>query len=258
VVKQPHRLARRRGWQPSPQRRSLAWRISLPVACAAAGLLATTSMVNARGTDLRGGRHSDLVEVVSAQSDKVEQLRQDASIVQEQIDDLTALVEGSRIEGLQREVDALTGPAGLSAVTGPGLVVMLDDAPRDQEIPEGTDPNWLIVHQQDIQAVVNALWAGGAEAMALQGQRLVSTTGIKCVGSTVVLEGVPYSPPYRIEAIGPTGQMYDALAASPEVAGYRQYSDPPYNVGWSLQQHTRLDLPAFGALSQLSFARPAD
>ena len=53
------------------------------------------------------------------------------------------------------------------------------------------------MHQQDIQAVVNALWAGGAEAMTIQGQRVISTTGIKCVGNTVVLHGVPYSPPYR-------------------------------------------------------------
>ncbi len=261
--KQPHRLAQRGlAWwdrirQPSPQRRSAGWRVSLPVACACAGLLATTSMVNARGTDLRGGRHSELVEVVSAQSDEVAQLRRDASVVQEQIDELTALVEGSRIDGLQGEIDALTGPAGLSAVAGPGLVVTLEDAPRDQDVPEGTDPNWLVVHQQDIQAVVNALWAGGAEAMALQGQRLVSTTGIKCVGNTVVLQGVPYAPPYRIEAIGPTAQMYDALDASPEVVSYRQYTDPPYNVGWSLRQEPRLDLPAFSAPAQLVFARPA-
>jgi uncharacterized protein YlxW (UPF0749 family) len=264
VDKQPRRIALRwRAWwdrirKPTPRRRSAAWRISLPVACACAGLLATTSMVNARGTDLRGGRHSDLVEVVSAQSDKVEQLRQDASIVQEQIDELTALVEGSRIEGLQRQVNKLTGPAGLSAVTGPGLVVTLEDAQRDQDVPEGTDPNWLVVHQQDIQAVANALWAGGAEAMALQGQRLVSTTGIKCVGNTVVLQGVPYSPPYRIEAIGPTGRMYDALGASPEVTSYRQYTDPPYNLGWSLRQDSRLGLPAFGAPAQLLFARPVE
>ena len=63
------------------------------------------------------------------------------------------------------------------------------------------------MHQQDIQAVVNALWAGGAEAMTIQGQRVVSTTGIKCVGNVVILHGVPYSPPYRISAIGPTDDM---------------------------------------------------
>ena len=77
----------------------------------------------------------------------------------------------------------------------------LTDAPRSVDVP-GLDPNVLVVHQQDIQAFVNALWAGGAEAISLQGQRLISTTGIKCVGNTVVLDGVPYSPPYVIEAIG--------------------------------------------------------
>ncbi len=215
-------------------------------------------MVNARGTDLRGGRHSELTEIVSAQRDEVKQVQADARALQQQIDDLTEQVDGSRVDELQREVDALAVPAGLTPVTGPGIVVTLDDAPRDQELPEGTDPNLLVVHQQDIQAVVNALWAGGAEAMTLQGQRVVSTTGIKCVGNTVVLQGVPYSPPYRVAAIGPGKQMYDALAASPEVASYRQFTDPPYNLGWSVRQRPRLDLPAFGVPMQLVFARPID
>ena len=50
--------------------------------------------------------------------------------------------------------------------------------------------------------MVNALWSGGAEAMTIQGQRVISTTGIKCVGNTVLLHGVPYSPPYVITAVG--------------------------------------------------------
>ncbi len=249
---------RRQGGRRSADRRQVFWRIALPVACACAGLLATTSMVNARGTDLRGGRHSDLVEIVGAQRDQAQQVRQDARVLQQQIDELTDEVDGARIEDLQREVDALAVPAGLSPVTGPGLVVTLDDAPRDQDLPEDTDPNLLVVHQQDIQAVVNALWAGGAEAMTLQGQRLVSTTGIKCVGNTVVLQGVPYSPPYQVAAVGPSTRMYDALIASPEVSSYLQFTDPPYNLGWSVRQRPRLALPAFQVPLRLVFARPVD
>src|SRR4051795_12181317 len=62
------------------------WRVAVPVACACAGLLATTSMINARGTDLRGGRHSDLTGIVADQSDRVTQLRGDAAAVQADID----------------------------------------------------------------------------------------------------------------------------------------------------------------------------
>src|ERR671923_1950991 len=99
-------------------------------------------------------------------------------------------------------------------VSGPGLVVTLDDAPEEALEDPSVNPNLLVVHQQDIQAFVNALWAAGADAVSLQGQRLISTTGIKCVGNTVVLEGVPYSPPYRIEAVGNVEALQASLAES--------------------------------------------
>jgi len=77
--------------------------------------------------------------------------------------------------------------------------------------PAGVDDDDLVVHQQDIQGVVNALWSGGAEALTIQGQRVIATTGIKCVGNTVVLHGVPYAPPYVIEAIGDQAALESAL-----------------------------------------------
>src|SRR5690606_12130196 len=102
-------------------------------------------------------------------------------------------------------LDASTAP-----VSGPGVRVVLTDAPADVR-PAGVDDDALVVHQQDIQAVVNALWAGGAEAMTIQGQRVIATTGIKCVGNSVVLHGIPYAPPYVIEAIGPSDDMLTSL-----------------------------------------------
>ena len=95
-------------------------------------------------------------------------------------------------------------------MTGPTVSVTLDDAPSSVAA-NGVDADLLVVHQQDIQAVVNALWSGGAEAMTIQGQRVISTTGIKCVGNTVVLHGVPYAPPYVISAIGDQDRLEAAL-----------------------------------------------
>ena len=71
--------------------------------------------------------------------------------------------------------------------------------------------------------MVNALWSGGAEAMTIQDQRVISTTGVKCVGNTVVLHGVPYAPPYVISAIGDQERLRAALADSEPVQIYRQY-----------------------------------
>ncbi len=242
----------------SEHRTPLRWRIAVPVAFAAAGLLATTSMVNAKGTDLRGGRNNDLAGVVADQSTRVTQLRAQAAQIQSDIDALTKLVNDPEVNQIKRRVDRLAGPAGMKALEGPGLVVTLDDAPLGQAAPDGTDPNLLVVHQQDLQAVINALWAGGAEGISLQGQRIIATTGIKCVGNTVRLQGVPYAPPYKIVAVGSPTAMYAALSASPQVQDYRAYTLPPYNLGWQLRDEPRVDVPAYTQPITLRYATPAD
>lgn len=233
-------------------RRSWPWRLAVPAALACAGVLAVTSMINARGTDLRPGRYTDLVGLVSEQRGRVQDLQRQRRALEADVESLTRQVSGSRVDQLQGRIDRIGVPAGSRGLAGPGLVVTLDDAPRGEPVPEGTDPNLLVVHQQDLQAVINALWAGGAEGVSLQGQRIVSTTGIKCVGNTVVLQGVPYSPPYHIAAVGNGRSMYDALLASTEVQNYRDYIGPPYNLGWSLRTEGQLSVPAYAG--PLTFA----
>jgi uncharacterized protein YlxW (UPF0749 family) len=110
------------------------------------------------------------------------------------------------------------------------------------------------VHQQDIQAVVNALWAGGAEAMTIQGQRVISTTGIKCVGNTVVLHGVPYSPPYRIAAIGNPAELQASLDASDYIDAYLTVVES-HGLGYEVIPTGRLELPAYRGSTALKYAQ---
>ncbi len=241
---------------PSPARGTWPWRLAAPVAFGCAGLLAATSAINARGTDLRGGRNDSLIEIVSTERHKVEAQLAQTRALQEQVDALTAGLDSQQANKLQSLLRTLEVPAGLRSLAGPGLVVTLDDAPRGEAPPTGTDPNLLLVHQQDIQAVTNALWSGGAEGISLQGRRIIATTGIKCVGNTVVLQGVPYAPPYRIVAVGNVGPMYQALMASPEVRNYRDYVPPPYNLGWSLRRSTDLHVPGYAGPLTLQYADP--
>jgi uncharacterized protein YlxW (UPF0749 family) len=120
----------------------------------------------------------------------------------------------------------------------------------------------MVVHQQDLQAVVNALWAGGADAITLQNQRLISTTGIKCVGNTVLLHGVPYSPPYEIVAVGDPVQLQSALDASAYVQTYLQYTQEPVNIGWDVDLLTQTTVPGYEGSINLRYAeapaRPSD
>ena len=128
---------------------------------------------------------------------------------------------------------------------GPALRVTLDDAKlAGGEVPAGADPDDYVIHQQDVQSVVNALWQGGAEAMMLQDQRVVSTSAVRCVGNTLILQGRVYSPPYVITAIGDRDAMRSSLDTDPAVANLRDWSIA-VGLGYDVKNAGRQTFPAY-------------
>ena len=238
--------------------RSVAWRLLVPAVFLLAGALFVTSSVNSDGTDLRAGRYGDLGSLVEHEKDETDELLAEANALSAEVAALTAQIRGTDVQEAQTRAETLRGPAGMLPVRGPGLTVTLDDAPEDIMASTSTDEGELVVHQQDIQAVANALWAGGAEAMTIQGQRVISTTGIKCVGNTVVLHGIPYSPPYVISAVGDPEAMLTSLNEDPYIAIYKQYAESPdHQLGWDVTVDAAMELPGFGGSPDLTYARPA-
>jgi uncharacterized protein YlxW (UPF0749 family) len=208
--------------------------------CLLAGFMIATSAINAGGTDLRPNRNTDLAGLVAAESKRNAELAEKVAALRTDVDGLAKNDAGGVPEQAMTEAAVI---AGQTAVRGPAVAVVLDDAPAGVR-PAGVSPELLVVHQQDIQAVVNALWSGGAEAMTIQGQRVTSRTGVKCVGNSVVLHGVPYAPPYEIVAIGDQGRLELALAGSPTVTIYRQYVDA-YGLGFSQRREAEVTMPAY-------------
>jgi hypothetical protein len=131
--------------------RSIGWRLAVPLVSAAGGLLCVSSAMSADGIDLRAGT-TDLTQVVVDRSRQVAQLRAEQREVRDDIRQLSAGLDDVDVDAAAKEVAKLSPAAGLTAVRGEGLVVVLTDTPRDAEVPEGIDPNLLVVHQQDIQA----------------------------------------------------------------------------------------------------------
>ena len=168
-----------------------------------------------------------------------------------------AAARDSRVAAAAPDAE-LQRAAGLVEVTGPGVTVSLDDAPRQPGRPPlSDDPDDLVVHQQDVQAVVNALWAGGAEAMTLMGQRIISTSAVQCVGNTVILHGQVYSPPFVVTAIGDPAAMRGALATDPGVAVFKVYVER-YGLGYAVSGQYSVTLPAYdGPLALPSVERLA-
>ncbi|MET0448939.1 MAG: DUF881 domain-containing protein [Aeromicrobium sp.] len=228
------------------------WPLAVLAVFTVTGFLFVAASVSAGGDDLRptGG---DIPSLLRDRAARIEDRRDDARALRGEIDQLASSVGGEELDGLLDKVKDLEPATGLTALEGPGVRVTLTDAPRDGDDPD-IDPNLLVVHQQDIQAYVNALWAGGAEAISLQGQRLMATTGIMCVGNTVVLDGVAYSPPYVIDAIGPRGSMSDAMESSPATSTYADYSRL-YDLGLEIEKLDEVGIEAYANPVALNHAR---
>ena len=138
---------------------------------------------------------------------------------------------------LTARIQALKAASGLNEISGPALEVVLNDAPRlpGSSLPAGVTPDDVVVHQQDVQAVVNAMWRGGATAITVMDQRIIATTAIRCVGNTLLLQGRVYSPPFVITAVGDVGALERALDEEPGVVIYRQYVDK-LSLGWRVTE----------------------
>ena len=227
-----------------------------------AGALFVTSGLNSHGLDLRAASVSDLDTVVRQEAARSSSLQRQVADLNAEVTRLTASVDAADVARLQRRVDRLKGPAGFEPASGAGVRVTLDDAPksmitkaREGELGSVTEDE-LVVHQQDIQAVINALWAGGAEAITLQGKRIISTSGVKCVGNTVILQGVPYAPPYRIAAIGDPDKLQAALDSSSYVVAYLTFVRD-FGLGWRVSAESSLELPPYEGSTTLRYAVPA-
>lgn len=249
---------RRRAVRTDRRGRSL-WAAVVPLVCVGAGLMFATSAQTAQGTDLRASGRTELSDVVRSENQAVDRRSASVQQLREQVDQLTAQAEPGNATAarLRRSSAALAPLAGTVAVTGPGLTVALDDAHRSAEgLPGGYTADDIVVHQQDVQSVVNALWAGGAEAMMLQDQRVVSTSAVRCVGNTLILQGRVYSPPYVVKAIGDVQGMRGSLAQDPSVRIYRQYVDL-LGLGYDVQESPSLTFPAYSGSIDLEHATAA-
>jgi uncharacterized protein YlxW (UPF0749 family) len=244
------RVLRRAAAALLPRRRAdrrPGWSLLVPVVLLLAGMLFTTTATTANGTDLRNDRRPELTSLIAERKHNVAMDDARASALRRQIESQTGSQAGSdaRVAEQRARAQAQLGSAGLVAVHGTGLTVRLNDAPRR---PDGTrpagSPDDLVVHQQDVQAVVNALWSGGAEAMSIMGVRVISTSAVRCVGNTLLLDGRVYSPPFAVTAIGDPVVLQRALDASDGVRAFRDAA-ADFGLGYEVKVEGDVTVPAY-------------
>lgn len=187
------------GGRPSPLRPGVAALVVMGLF----GLLATTAAVQtARNADDDSSSRDSLITQINARSAQVDARRERAANLRAEIDSLqsTFLDTTTRGRALSARLDRLGGLTGAVSVTGPGVKVVVDDAPDAVSDIER-------VLDKDLQKLVNALWASGAEAISINGQRLTALSAIRTAGSAITVNFVSLSRPYTVLAVGDPDTM---------------------------------------------------
>ncbi|MFF2504311.1 DUF881 domain-containing protein [Streptomyces sp. NPDC058067] len=225
---------------------------------ALAGLIFFTSFNTAKGTNIRTDASLlKLSDLIQERSHKNGQLEASNSAIREDVESLTERGGSSKAD--DAKLAALEKASGTKKLRGQAVSVTLMDAPPNATAklpgyPE-PQPNDLVIHQQDLQAVVNALWDGGARGIKVMDQRLISTSAVRCVGNTLILQGRVYSPPYKITAVGDPEKLKKAIAVSPQIQNYMLYVNA-YGLGWKVEDDGAVTLPGYSGTVDLHYAKP--
>lgn len=241
------------------RRRVKPWQVAVPIVTLVAGLMFAVSSRAAHGTDLRSG-NTQLSDVVAGADRRVKEKQQSVASLRRQVEQAQSAAAkkdgpAAQASKINAQASKEEDPAGLAPLTGQAITVTLDDSKKSvDQLPEDGTPDWLVVHQQDVQAVVNALWRAGARGMMLMDQRVVSTSAVRCVGNTLILQGRVYSPPFTIKAIGDPVKLEAALDDDEAVKIYKQYVDL-VGLGYDVKTEQNASFPAFTGSLSLKYAR---
>lgn len=242
----------------------LTWRaprvraaVLLTVGIAVLGLLlATTALQARRGEPAAAAERASLVERIEAMRAQAADMQTElagmaAALAEAQDEALVTTAEG---EAISAELDRLALISGASAVTGPGLVVTLDDAPLE-DAPldsDGVDDEQTIVDDTrvqdiDLRQLLNGLWSAGAEAISVDGTRVTARTSIRAAGDALFADLAPLRPPYEVRAIGNPETLGPRFLDSAG-ASWLEILVATYGIGFEVSSEATVEIPAVAAV----------
>jgi uncharacterized protein YlxW (UPF0749 family) len=255
-------VSRRR---PPPKRFSRPqWAISIAAALAAIGF------VGAAQWNSSLARQEFITSAQRVLITEAEQAQRQQEALRAELEDAEARVRGfqeqdagsqSVLEALNEELAAARLASGLDEVRGPGVVIEIADSER--VVPPGESPTNYIVLVDDLRDIVIALWASGAEAITIAGgaaegvpaERLVSTTSIYGVGSSILVNTAFLSPPFRVEAIGADG-LHDRFLSHPSYLARVARRIDAYGLRFASEARDELTLPEFIGNTRMRWGAP--
>jgi len=220
-------------------------------------LLAVSFNTNSRAFDVAPDRESDLVGVVRDMEEQRLTLEERLAELRDHMTELEreAADDSGVSDTFSRELEQARALAGLTELEGPGVEITLGDG---TEVGPGEDPNDYLIHDTDIAAVVNALLASGAEAVEINGERVVATTPIRCAGTTVLVNAARLGSPYLIKAIGDSGRLEEAVMNDPAASLLFTTYQQQYGLRVSMRVVPEVQVAAYRGSLRPMYAAPAD
>ena len=217
-------------------------------------LLATAFSTQQRWGERPGPRKQNLVDFIKKQRSEREELGDQLVDLRAGIERLDSERSGRLgiLAAYGRQVEGLKNEAGLRAAAGPGVELVLGDAAR---VPLGADPNSFLIHDYDLQIIVNALWRGGAEAVSINGERFVANTGIRSAGSAILINSKPQGGPYRIKAIGKPKRLVKTLKNDSDASMLMGDYAQKYGLIAKLSERKLINVPSYKGSLRLQLLR---
>ena len=233
-----------------------SWQVTLGLALLGLGFLIAAQLASERPrVRYTTQERTPLIETAVRLQEQQETLSARVLELRESIQALEQAGQGTSaaIRDLNRQLEQARLAAGLIPLRGTGLVFQLEDSVQ----PPGPDENQLdfLVSAQDLRTMVEELWLAGAEAIAINGERITPTTAIIDIGGVVLANSAYLAPPYQIAAIG-ADELYDRLVGSPGFVDFVRARQDDYGIQIAYADPEEVDVPAFAGTVTLRHARP--
>lgn len=231
--------------------RHLPWAVAL--VCVVLGFMLSMQFKVQKQVALTDVARMQRNEELASQLEKAEQNRDDLAVEAADLrNQLTNMASAqAEYQALAQQLELAQIHAGLLPMTGPGVVVVMDDSNRP--VTPGENANNFIIHDEDVLRVINELVAARAEAISINGQRLTGRTEIRCTGPVVTINGVRTAPPLQIYAIGNPAELEQALTMKGGVAEAVRF----WGIQLSVKRETSVTVPAYKSSLRLQYATPA-
>lgn len=228
-----------------------SWQVTLGIALMGLGFLVAAQLAS-EGPRIRytSQERAPLVETALDLQAQQESLKAQILQLREEIGGYEAAGEGGAAvtKDLNRQLEQARIAAGLAALTGPGLVIQLQDS--QVPIPEDGNERDYLVSGADVLAVVEELWLAGAESIAVNGERIAATTAVVDIGGSVLVNSAYIVPPYQVAAIG-APDLFDRLTASPGFVDFIRARSETFGIRVGYAEEAQVEIPAYAGAVNL-------